>query len=481
MAVAAAAAMPIPTGPVAVVVVVVVLPALPVLVVVLVPAVVGVVVVVVGGVLHGAILGRPVHAARRPRHTAVRPSPPVAALGAAALAAAVIAASVRLTAAVPPPRAVVHVPATLTLTGDPPPPVDLPGGGSLVLEAEAGGAPPARLAALAPEVVRPIGSVAKTMTALAVLDAHPLAAGEEGPLLTMTAEDVSFFERALAVDGSSLPVHAGERLSERALLLGLMLPSANNLAETLGTWVAGSHDAFVARMNAMAQRLGMTATHFEDPSGFSPQTVSTAADLLRLGRAALAVPTLARIVATTDAPFPDGTTLHNLDYLLSAVPGWLGIKTGETPSAGGCLLFAVRRPLTGAGTPVTLVGAVLGQPHLGGALDAARSAVESGYAGYTAQRVADLDPPLTGAVTAPWGDSAAVLLGAGEGDTLALRPGTRVALVAVAGPLPDQLTAGDTVARVEARSGTVVLARWRVIVSTGLGPAPVLWRLFGRR
>jgi hypothetical protein len=74
-----------------------------------------------------------------------------------------------------------------------------------------------------------------------------------------------------------------------------------------------------------------------------------------------------------------------------------------------------------------------------------------------------------------------VLLGAGEGDTLALRPGTRVALVAVAGTLPDQLTAGDTVAGVEARSGTVVLARWRVIVSTGLGPAPVLWRLFGRR
>jgi D-alanyl-D-alanine carboxypeptidase (penicillin-binding protein 5/6) len=412
----------------------------------------------------------------------VRPSPLVAALGAAALVAAVIGATVRVTAAVPPLRADVHTEPALTVPGDPPAPVDLPAGGSMVLEADpGGGAPPARLASLAPAVVRPIGSIAKTKTALAVLAAHPLAAGEDGPTLTMTAEDVTLFEQALSVDGSSLPVHAGERLSERALLLGLMLPSANNLAETLARWVSGSHDAFVALLNATARRMGMTATHFDDPSGFSPQTVSTAGDLVRLGRAALAAPALAAIVATAQAPFPDGTTLHNLDSMLGNVPGWLGIKTGETPTAGGCLLFAARRAVGDAPTPVTVVGAVLGQPHLAQALFAARDAVESAFGGYIATRLAGVDPAVTGTVVTPWGDTAAVVLGAGEGGPVALRPGSSVDLAVVSVPMPDRLIAGDTVARLEARAGPVVLARWRVIASTGLGPAPLLWRLFERR
>ena len=74
-----------------------------------------------------------------------------------------------------------------------------------------------------------------------------------------------------------------------------------------------------------------------------------------------------------------------------------------------------------------------------------------------------------------------MVLGAADGDSVALRPGDRVDLVTVGVPLGDHLIAGDTVARLEARSGSVVLARWRVITSTGLGPAPFLWRLFERR
>ncbi|MEA2671887.1 MAG: hypothetical protein QOG45_2107 [Chloroflexota bacterium] len=402
-------------------------------------------------------------------------------LGAAALAAAVAGASWRLSAAVPPLRAEVRVPTSLSVGGDAPAPVALPSTGSLLVEAAGGAGAPTTLAAMDAEVVRPIGSVAKTMTALAVLDAHPLAAGEDGPLLTMTGADVALFREALAVDGSSLPVTEGQRISERQLLLGLMLPSANNLAETLGRWVSGGHDAFVARLNAMARTLGMEGTHFDDASGFSPGTVSTAADLVRLGRAALGVPALARIVATTEAPFADGTTLHNLDTLLSSVPGWLGVKTGETPSAGGCLLFAARRSLGDAAEPVTVVGAVLGQPHLAEALSAARSAVESSYAGYRAVRLAARDPALQGRITAPWGDTAALLLAPGDGDTLALRSGTTVALVPVALPLGDRIAAGDTVARLEARAGPAVLARWRVMAAAPLGPPPVLWRLFERR
>lgn len=396
------------------------------------------------------------------------------------LVAAALAAWVRLSDPVPPLVATVHTAPAFTVPGPAPPPVDLPGQGSLDLEASAGDAPAARLARLDISTERPIGSVAKTMTALVVLEAHPLAAADDGPVLTMTAEDVALYRQTVSLDGSAVAVTAGERLSERELLLGLMLPSANNLAETLARWVAGSHDAFVARLNARAHELGMAGTHFDDPSGYSPQTVSTASDLVALGRAALAVPALAGIVATTQATFAGGVTLHNLDTLLTSVPGWLGIKTGETPSAGGCLLFAVRRSVGDATVPVTMVGAVLDQPALAGALDAARSAVESAFAGYAAVRLGAAEPPITGTVTSAWGDTASLRLAPGGGGTVALRPGTTLRLLVLPMRFATHLAPGDAVATLEARAGPAVLGRWPVVAATPLGGASLWWRLLQR-
>lgn len=398
---------------------------------------------------------------------------------AACLAAAVTAVGVRLAAPLPPLRMAVQVPGSLAVPGGPPPAIPLPAAGGLAVEAQSAvTATPQRLAALDPDAARPIGSVAKTMTALAVLDAHPLDPGAEGPVLTMTPEDVALFHAAVSADGSALPVSLGERLTERELLLGLMLPSANNLAETLGRWVSGSQDAFVLRLNLLAERLGMWRTHFDDPSGYSPRTVSTPADLLRLGRAALAVPALAGIVGTAMAPFPDGSTLDNLDALLRTVPGWLGIKTGETPSAGGCLLFAAQRQV-GDGGAVRLVGAVLGQPHLADALAAARAVAEATFAGFAAVRVVDDPPPLRGGIRSDWGRVAGLRLVGGEGGAVALRRGSLVDLVTVAPPLPGRLRAGEEVAVVEARAGGAVVARWRVLAVSALDP-PLLWRVVRR-
>ena len=302
-----------------------------------------------------------------------------------AAAAVVIAGVVGSATAVQVSRPVafptVHVAmaATESVVTQAPVPVQLPPQGSLALATQFG----EPLATLAAAVPRPIGSVAKAMTALVVLDAHPLRTSQDdGPMLTMTGEDVALYRSAIAADGSSIPVTVGERLSERELLLALMLPSANNIAETLARWVGGTRAAFVAELNARALRLGMGATHFVDPSGYDPATVSSAADLVKLGRAVLANPALASIVATPSATLPDGTPVENLDTLLTIEPGWLGIKTGETPMAGGCLLFAVRRAVPGGTDSVTMIGAVLGQTDLAAALDAARTAVRTAYAGF---------------------------------------------------------------------------------------------------
>jgi D-alanyl-D-alanine carboxypeptidase (penicillin-binding protein 5/6) len=139
----------------------------------------------------------------------------------------------------------------------------------------------------------------------------------------------------------------------------MLLPSANNMARLLGAWDAGSIPAFVARMNAQARALGMTHTTYADPAGIDVNSKSTAADQVKLGEKALENPALASIVATKSANLPVAGVVTNTDRLLG-LDGDVGIKTGSTTAAGGCLLFATRT--TVGGVPVTMVGAVLGQP-----------------------------------------------------------------------------------------------------------------------
>ncbi len=330
------------------------------------------------------------------------------------------------------------------------------------------------LALLDADGVHPIASVAKTMTALVVLRAHPLKDQyDEGPVYTFDAADVADYKAVLAADGSSLPVVAGERLTERQMLLGLLLPSANNFADTLGRWTSGSVDAFVALLNSTAQQMGMAHTHFADASGFSPQTVSTASDLVRLGVAVLQVPALAAIVATPSARLPDGTDLENLDTLLGTVPGWLGIKTGSTPEAGGCLLFAARRDV-GSGAVVTMVGAVLGQTDLHAALDAARSAVESGFSGYGVLP-ASLALPVNGHVSTRWGAESVLRAEIVGGRATAVRQGTRIDLATrVLGASPGA-AAGARVAVVDGVvEGTGEHLQWAVVLDDDL-PGPSWW------
>lgn len=397
------------------------------------------------------------------------------------LSAAGFVAAHRLTAPLPPASLTVSAPATVVVAPGTPPAIGSPGTGSLFVASDADG----ELAAVNADVARPIASVAKTMTALVVLQADPLATGAIGPLLTMTAADVALYRQTVAEQGSSVPVAAGERLSERDLLLALMLPSANNVAETLARWVAGSRDAFVARLNAEAVALGMSHTHFVDPSGFDPGTVSTAADLAKLARAALAVPALAEIAGTRTATLPDGTALVNLDIALGAAPGWLGIKTGWTPQAGGCLLFAAQHVYTPSTPPVTVYGAVLGQPplasadaahpELGGAFAVARSAVAQALGGYAAVPLAPLTPRVSGTVSTPWGQRTDVTVRAAAGYVV-VRLGTTLTVhlqLTDPGATPE---AGTEVGRLRGTLAAAVVT-WPLVTARGLTAPPWWWRL----
>jgi D-alanyl-D-alanine carboxypeptidase (penicillin-binding protein 5/6) len=321
------------------------------------------------------------------------------------------------------------------------------------------------------------------MTALAVLSDHPLEPGADGPLLTMTDADVTLFHDEIARDGSALAVHAGERLSERDLLLALLLPSANNAAETLAVWDSGTRQAFIDRLNATAAAVGMSHTHFDDPSGYSKASVSTASDLVLLGRAALTSPALAAIVATSQATLSDGTTVHNLDTLVGTTPGWLGIKTGETPQAGGCLLFAARRqPPDGlGGPPVTLVGSVLGQPVLADAFAVAVRAVDSAMLGFVTVRPATLSPAQTGTVTTVWDVHATVHVQV-EVDpnappTLSLLRGSNLRLTVGRPSLRAPLHRGDEVGAILGWLGSDQVVAWSVRLDGDIPGPSLTWRL----
>jgi D-alanyl-D-alanine carboxypeptidase (penicillin-binding protein 5/6) len=204
----------------------------------------------------------------------------------------------------------------------------------------------------------PIASVAKVMTAYLTLLEHPLAPGRQGFAVTITPADVTEEGERIALGESTLSVRAGERLTERQALEALLLPSANNIAALLARYDAGAIAAFVVRMNATARALGMRSTTYTDPSGFNDETVSTAADQLKLARAAMRIPAFATIVAEPSVGLTGVGRVANYNGLVGT-DGYVGVKTGSDHAAGGCLVFAKR--VTAGGRRLTVLGVVLGQ------------------------------------------------------------------------------------------------------------------------
>jgi D-alanyl-D-alanine carboxypeptidase (penicillin-binding protein 5/6) len=166
-----------------------------------------------------------------------------------------------------------------------------------------------------------------------------------------------------AADDSQLGLVPGERMSVHDLLLALMLPSADDAAEDLAYNIGGGSVArFVAMMNAEAQRLGLTATHYSTPSGLdTPGNYSTASDLVRLARYDMAhLPFLRRIVDLREAVLRTGSHVRlitNRNDLLGR-EGIDGIKTGHTSQAGYVLVAS------GHKRGMSLISAVLGTPSI---------------------------------------------------------------------------------------------------------------------
>ncbi len=319
----------------------------------------------------------------------------------------------------------------------------------------------------------PIASVAKVMTAYLTLLEHPLAAGRQGFVVTITPTDVTEEGERVALDESTLSVKSGERLTERQALEALLLPSANNIAALLARYDAGGTAAFVARMNATARALGMRATTYTDPSGFNDETVSTAADQLKLARAAMRIPVFAAIVAEPAVALPGVGRVANYNGLVGT-DGYVGVKTGSDHAAGGCLVFA-KRVVTG-GRRLTVLGVVLGQRE--GALieSALASAQRLGDSAAAALRVETAVPAGTRVLSASSVDGrATTAVTAGPLRELGWG-GLELPVHVLARPAMTRLHAGETMATVAVVQGGSAGARSAVSTHAVAGPS-LGWRL----
>ena len=211
------------------------------------------------------------------------------------------------------------------------------------------------------EKLRPTASMAKVITALAVMEKQPLKPGQEGQTYTITRNDIKGLNAYISEGGSVLPILAGMRLTQYQALQRMLIASDNTVADILAERIFGSKEAYLLYVRNMLQRMGFSRTIVADASGFDEATVSTPSELVAIGITALKNPVIARIVAQQQARIPVAGTIKNTNQLLGT-NGIIGIKTGTTSKAGSCLLFAADYTAKD-GQKRTIVGVIMGDTN----------------------------------------------------------------------------------------------------------------------
>lgn len=220
--------------------------------------------------------------------------------------------------------------------------------GEAVLEVNSG----RLLFARNPEKKLPMASTTKILTAILVIEEDDLD------------EVVRIPEEAVGVEGSSIYLVAGETMTRKDLLYGLMLRSGNDCAESLAILHSGSIEKFADCMNKKAVQIGAQDSHFVNPHGLpAPQHYTTAKDLAMIAAYALRNDIFSEIVACKSYTVPDGgcgypRLLQNKNKMLYSYSDADGVKTGYTKEAGRCLVTSATR----SGT--RLVSVVLNSPDM---------------------------------------------------------------------------------------------------------------------
>jgi D-alanyl-D-alanine carboxypeptidase (penicillin-binding protein 5/6) len=232
----------------------------------------------------------------------------------------------------------------------------------------------------------PTASTAKLVTALTILQAKPLSLGQQGPLITLSSNDAALYAKYLAEDGSVVPVQAGEQITEYQMLEAMLLPSANNMADSLAIWGFGSLPSYKIAASAYLTTHGLNQTTIgDDASGFLPNTISTANNLVQIGELAMQNPVIAQIVGlSTASGIPVAGNIKNVNSLLGS-NGIIGIKTGNTDQAGGVYISAAKISVNQK--PITIITALMSAPTLSDALKFSLPLIQSSESNFNTSTV----------------------------------------------------------------------------------------------
>ena len=184
-----------------------------------------------------------------------------------------------------------------------------------------------------PQAVLPIASITKLMTAMVITE-QGLSLDDP---ITVSEQDID------TEKGSRSRLKVGTQLTRGEMMHLALMSSENRAAHALGRSFPGGLQAFVAAMNATAERLGMNDTRYVEPTGLSSQNRSSARDLTLLVKAAYAYPLIRELSTSPEAAFPVGSRsqqFHNTNGLVRN-PAWdIGLqKTGYISEAGRCLVM----------------------------------------------------------------------------------------------------------------------------------------------
>lgn len=201
----------------------------------------------------------------------------------------------------------------------------------------------------------PAASLTKLMTMLVAVDSTPL------DQMVLVGPDAAALVNS---DNSYMDLSAGEQVSMRDLLYGLVVAGGNDAALAIADQVSGNEANFVSLMNARAHALGLTHTHFVSADGVDAGNVTSAADMAKLSALLLTRPGVQEITSTYSITIPQTAThkIYRLQGANQLLPGGsqpytgaIGMKTGYTDAAGYCMSFAAT--VNGR----TLVGVVLNE------------------------------------------------------------------------------------------------------------------------
>lgn len=181
-------------------------------------------------------------------------------------------------------------------------------------------------------------STTKIMTALVALETlEELGLGIDSKVIVPV--------EAAGIEGSSLYLKAGEKLSLEELLYGLILQSGNDSAEAIAVCVGGTREAFVEKMNLKAEQLGCSGTHFVNPSGlFDENHYTTAGDLAIIAAEAMEREDFREIVGAQKwASEETDRSFVNKNKTVFNYEGGNGVKIGFTKKSGRTLVASAER------------------------------------------------------------------------------------------------------------------------------------------